>query len=205
MKTKEQVNKLWEKGLTYDEIADELNISKGTVGYHIRDLGKGPGRQRSWKELYDWDKIQDYYDEGHTWKEIKEKFGISNGSLAKAKKEGTFETKGHREHKNNPVAERTLKKMKYDSIKGDPYQKVRLHARRKVGKLGITRDCANEECGWEYKTEVCHIRAISDFPDNALIKEINALSNLVLLCSNCHWLLENKPSELGSYQPLVVE
>ena len=42
------------------------------------------------KLKYDWEKIQDYYNEGHTVTEIQKKFGCSNTALTKAKKAGRF-------------------------------------------------------------------------------------------------------------------
>lgn len=39
---------------------------------------------------YDWNEIQKFYDEGHTWREITEKFGIKGASLGKAYKRGDF-------------------------------------------------------------------------------------------------------------------
>lgn len=44
-----------------------------------------------------------------------------------------------------------------------------------------------ERCGYDKYYEVCHIRAISDFPDDAMVTEVNDLSNLLGLCPNCHW------------------
>lgn len=34
---------------------------------------------------------------------------------------------------------------------------------------------------------MCHIRAVSDFSDDALISEINDISNLIALCPNHHY------------------
>lgn len=45
-------------------------------------------------------------------------------------------------------------------------------------------------CGYNKHIEVCHIHAISDFPDDALISEINSPDNLIGLCPNCHWELD---------------
>ena len=42
-------------------------------------------------------------------------------------------------------------------------------------------------CGYNKFIEICHIKAVSDFDDNALIKEINDIKNLVALCRNHHW------------------
>lgn len=46
-------------------------------------------------------------------------------------------------------------------------------------------------CGYDKYIEVCHIRAVKDFEDNAKIKDINSISNLVGLCSNHHKEFDN--------------
>lgn len=52
------------------------------------------------------------------------------------------------------------------------------------------------ECGYSKHVEVCHVRAVKDFPPDARLSEINASSNLVLLCPNCHWEHDNlKPTK----------
>ena len=43
------------------------------------------------------------------------------------------------------------------------------------------------KCSYDRHVHVCHIKAVKDFPDTALIKEINHKDNLVYLCPNCHW------------------
>lgn len=46
-------------------------------------------------------------------------------------------------------------------------------------------------CGYDKHYEVCHIKPINDFPDSALVAEVNDLNNLVALCPNHHWELDN--------------
>jgi len=38
----------------------------------------------------DWEEIQLYYDNNHTWRQISKKFGISEGAISNAKKKGLF-------------------------------------------------------------------------------------------------------------------
>lgn len=42
-------------------------------------------------------------------------------------------------------------------------------------------------CGYSSIVELCHIRPISSFPDDATIGEINGPGNLIPLCPNHHW------------------
>ncbi len=41
-------------------------------------------------------------------------------------------------------------------------------------------------CGYDKFTEVAHIKAVSDFPPDATLGEINSITNLVRLCPNHH-------------------
>lgn len=47
-------------------------------------------------------------------------------------------------------------------------------------------------CGYTHYIEICHIKPVSDFGDEALVKEINDIKNLVALCPNHHWEFDNK-------------
>jgi len=57
-------------------------------------------------------------------------------------------------------------------------------ARTLAKQLGWTK-C--QVCGYDKHIEVCHRKAISDFPDSALLSEINNEQNLLALCCNHHW------------------
>ncbi len=47
------------------------------------------------------------------------------------------------------------------------------------------RVCHN--CGYDKHVEICHIRAIGDFPDETPVSVVSGIENLVALCPNCHW------------------
>jgi hypothetical protein len=66
---------------------------------------------------------------------------------------------------------------------------IRNIARSKYAKSGLPAICRN--CGYEKHVEICHVRAISTFPDDTPISVINDVSNLVALCPNCHWELDH--------------
>lgn len=51
------------------------------------------------------------------------------------------------------------------------------------------RPCAN--CGYSKHVELCHIKAVASFDDNAFIGEVNHPNNIIQLCPNCHWELDN--------------
>lgn len=46
-------------------------------------------------------------------------------------------------------------------------------------------------CGYNKHVELCHIKPISSYPETAKVKEVNSEENLIQLCPNCHWELDN--------------
>lgn len=58
-------------------------------------------------------------------------------------------------------------------------------ARRSFKQSGRPRVCQN--CGYDTHVEICHIRAIQDFPDDTPVSVVSGIDNLVALCPNCHW------------------
>lgn len=68
------------------------------------------------------------------------------------------------------------------------YSYIRERSRKYV-KLFNNPFCA--KCGYNKHVEVAHIKPISKFDDNSKIEDINNPSNLILLCPNCHWELDN--------------
>ena len=41
------------------------------------------------------------------------------------------------------------------------------------------------KCGYSKHVQICHIKSIQSFPDDALVSEINHIDNLMALCPNC--------------------
>lgn len=60
----------------------------------------------------------------------------------------------------------------------------------------IAKPCAN--CGYSKHVELCHIKAVSSFEDIALIGEVNHPSNIIQLCPNCHWELDNNLLDINN-------
>lgn len=54
-------------------------------------------------------------------------------------------------------------------------------------------------CGYNKHYEVAHIKAVSDFTDDALISEINDIDNLIALCPNHHWEFDNDNLDISIY------
>ena len=72
-----------------------------------------------------------------------------------------------------------------NSFKENRYVRIRTNAQGLYRKYSLPLVCAH--CGYDKHVEICHIKAIKDFDDSALISEINSKENLIALCPNCHW------------------
>lgn len=71
-----------------------------------------------------------------------------------------------------------------------------------VGDLKIS-SCQN--CGYNKHVEVCHIKPIASYSEDTKLDEINCIDNLVVLCPNCHWELDNGVLELSEVQRARIE
>lgn len=63
-------------------------------------------------------------------------------------------------------------------------------------EFGYLRQYPCARCGYDKNCELCHIKEIKEFTENDKIKVINARENLVQLCRNCHWEMDNGYFEL---------
>ena len=69
------------------------------------------------------------------------------------------------------------------------YTRIRDHAKNTYINSNRPKYC--EKCGYEYHYHVCHIKPIHMFNLDTPISIINDLNNLMALCPNCHWELDN--------------
>ena len=46
-------------------------------------------------------------------------------------------------------------------------------------------------CGYSKHVQLAHIKAVADFDDSALLRDVNSEKNLLPLCPNCHWEFDN--------------
>ncbi len=68
--------------------------------------------------------------------------------------------------------------------------KIQKHARA-LYKISDKPKCCIK-CGYDKHYQICHIKAVSDFNDDASIfGEINNIDNLIALCPNHHWEFDN--------------
>lgn len=108
-------------------------------------------------------------------------------------------------HGVKPLADRTMGEV-IGEAKTDSkiWWRARIHignhARRAFGKSGLPKAC--RVCGYDKHVEIAHKKAVMEFPDTALISEINAITNLGPLCRNHHWEQEHNvltPEDLAKF------
>lgn len=156
---RQQIKELLDQGLSYREISEKLSCSKATISYHAKRLGK----QSFVKKTYDWAAIQTFYNEGHSYRECKEKFGFHSCAWHNAVKAGKLVVN------NKPKELHEIKK--------------RHNVKKRVIKKGLlTNEC--QACGlkpeWNGKVLVLQIDHING------VNNDHRLENLRLLCPNCH-------------------
>lgn len=78
----------------------------------------------------------------------------------------------------------TIEQLSYEKcLPQQALNYIRYLSRQKGMKLFSS--CIN--CDYSKHIEIAHIKAITSFPKTTLISEVNHESNLLPLCTNCHW------------------
>ena len=91
--------------------------------------------------------------------------------------------------------QKTLQEATLGRTDATRYTGVRSHARTVYAASGRPKQCA--VCGYDKHVEICHIREISAFPPETPVTVVNDLANLVALCPNHHWELDNGLIQMG--------
>lgn len=65
----------------------------------------------------------------------------------------------------------------------------RKFAEKEMAKNDLPKKCFI--CNYNKTAIICHKKAVKDFSDTALLEEISGINNLVYLCPNHHWELDN--------------
>lgn len=121
-----------------------------------------PDRRRR----YDWTIIQAYYDEGHSYRECRAKFGFNPMTWHKAKLRGEIAPRPY----GMPIEEL----LRRGGCRG--------HIKGRLLKAGLLKNTC-QECGlseWRGKRLSIHIDHING------IRNDHRLENLRMLCPNCH-------------------
>jgi len=170
------VAELLAAGLTQQEVADRLGLSKSTVAYHARHLGREADERFS--RRYDWALVQAYYDQGHSLSECEAQFGFSRASWSDAVKRGDLVPRP--------------RSMPIEQLLGGRRSRRHLKVRLLAAGLKATR-C--ERCGidtWLGSPLSLALHHVNGH------KHDNRLENLQLLCPNCHSQTENFSGRNGA-------
>ena len=130
-----------------------------------------------------------------TWKEIGEKLGYRNGYCSSDVKD-SVESRCSKLGVELNVCEAgiLLEKTKGDLFNDSKNWQSARSSIQKIARKTYFKNAKEPKCaicGYSKHVEVAHIKAVSEFDDDATIKEINSLSNLIGLCPNHHWEYDN--------------
>jgi DNA-binding CsgD family transcriptional regulator len=171
--TRDRVEALLADGLTGAEIGKQLGISKSTVAFHCRRLGKRADPR--FARRYDWSAVQSAIDrEGLSMRACIDRFGFSRATWFEAVKRRAIVPRPHE------IPLEDLLVVGRDATS-------RAHLKSRLIKAGLKENRC-EECGiteWRGKPlsmELHHVNG--DGRDNRL-------ENLRLLCGNCHAQTDN--------------
>jgi len=101
-------------------------------------------------------------------------------------------TKWNKENRRSKTIKELVEKRS-NLHRSSAYADIRNFARYDHKEL-LKKPCSS--CGYDKHVELCHIKAISEFTLEATINEVNAASNVIQLCPNCHWEFDNGMLEL---------
>ena len=89
----------------------------------------------------------------------------------------------------NSMKNRTIKETFTKGEQQQKYSNIRSIARNYAKYLPNKHACQN--CGYDKHIEIAHIKSISSFNENDMLIDVNNENNLLALCPNCHWELDN--------------
>lgn len=163
---RERVAELRAAGKSYVEIARELGLKKSTVAYHARRAGL-PADER-FARRYDWAVVQQAVNEGLSVRECMQRFGFSSDAWSKAVKRGAV------------VPRDWMIPLSDLLVVGRGTN--RRHLKRRLINAGLKEERC-EKCGlvdWNEKPIALQLHHVNGDGDD------NRLTNLQLLCPNCH-------------------
>jgi DNA-binding CsgD family transcriptional regulator len=170
--TRDRVERLLADGLAQNAIAEALGISKSTVAYHCRKLGRRA--EARFARRYEWSEVQRVIEEeGLSMTECLKRFGFCRATWREAVERGDIVPRPH------------AASMKELLVAGRHRQ--RGHLKGRLIRAGLK----------ENRCETC---GITDWRGEPLTMELhhvngdgedNRLENLMLLCANCHSQTDN--------------
>lgn len=88
-----------------------------------------------------------------------------------------------------PILSEEITKAQFTTNDTQKYRRIRDHARRTAKTHGLLNSCL--VCNYSLWVDCCHKKPIASFPEDTPITVINDPKNLVGLCKNHHWELDN--------------
>jgi hypothetical protein len=164
------VAQLLAEGCSQNEVARRLAISKSTVAYHARRLGR-PVDERC-NRRYDWAEVQRYYDAGHSVALCQARFGFSRETWNAARKRGAVTAR--------PIG----KPLEQLLVEG---KTSRFNLKRRLLATGLKTN----------RCEACGLTTRRGEPISMALHHVNGdgrdnrLANLMLMCPNCHSQTDN--------------
>jgi len=162
------IQRYHDEGHGFVECQHHFGFTHGAWNKAIKrgDLRAKETRFADRRRRYDWAEVQAYYDEGHTYRECKAKFGFCAEAWTKAVRRGELMARAR--SLPVPVLLATTKS--------------RAAVRRRLLSEGLLQNIC-ETCGlreWLGKPLTMHIDHINGQRDD------HRLENLRMLCPNCH-------------------
>jgi len=109
--------------------------------------------------------------------------------LCQCGSEKRIEAKVCSECRREKYDNQTIQELIYSKgHRSNAFGAIRGRARTVAKNNGLDK-CA--VCGYTKHVEICHRKAISDFPETAVMSEVNAVENLIALCPTHHWEFDN--------------
>ena len=106
--------------------------------------------------------------------------------IKKMKEDKNYEELKEKYEKLKEKCEKLEEELKeYKKLKMGSLNSIRAKARKKYTKY-FELFCVHCKNSDKELMEICHIKPVSEFALDATEKDINALSNLISLCPNCH-------------------
>lgn len=171
-KTRDAVEQLIAEGLTQAEVGRELGLSKSTVAYHMRKLGRRGDPRFALR--YDWSEVQRAIDEeGLPMGKCLERFGFCAETWRDAIARGAITPRPH--------------VMELEELLVVGRRTSRGHLKSRLIQAGLKEnrceECGIREwCGESLSMNLHHLNG--DGTDNRI-------ENLQFLCPNCHSQTEN--------------
>jgi DNA-binding CsgD family transcriptional regulator len=171
--TRDQVEGCLARGMSQAQVSRELGLAKSTVAYHARRLGRRADPR--FARRHDWSAVQRAIDdEGLSMRTCRDRFGFSVESWRRAVGRGEIIPRPH----TIPLA---------DLLVAGRLATNRSYLKRRLIVAGLKEDRC-ERCGlteWHGQRLPAQLHHVNGD------KHDNRITNLSLLCPNCHALTAN--------------